>query len=201
MNLLELREAVRQALRDEDAAAQVWSDAVLDRHVREALGRLQARWPAVASIPFVVPAGGPAAWSPAYPAGYLWTEAVEHPVDARPRRFVPFREEGVQATPSLRPQGCAPIPGGTTVRLWFARGYALDGAAGEHPVQLDPAIVLGATLFACRDQAIALAPRLVSPETVRAYREMADRLQREWDAELRRAAAAAGAPMWRVEWC
>jgi hypothetical protein len=200
MNLTELRQAVRLALRDEDASAQVWSDAVLDRHVLDALARLQARWPAVESIPFVVPAG-PAAWSPPYPASYLWTEAVEHPVDSRPRRFVPFREEGVQAAPSICPRGCAPIPGGTTVRLWFARAYALDGASGEQPRQLDPAIVLGATLFACRDQAIALAPRLVSPETVRAYREMADRLQREWDVELRRAAAAAGAPMWRVEWC
>ena len=198
--LVQLRAALRQELRDENAAAYVWTDAVLDRHLLDALAQLQQRAPVIGRLELVVPAGNPARWSPAYPATYLWTEALEHPIDERPQKFVAFREEGLQAAPSICPLGAEAIASGSTVRLWYAHRYTLTAGGGDQPVQMEPSIVIGATYLALRDQAVAAVPKLVGRETVVGYREMAGRLAKEWEGELRRWRARGGGLMWRVEW-
>jgi hypothetical protein len=197
-----LRADLRRDLRDEDASAYVWTDAVLNRHLQHAIDRLQAVSPRQASVTRTVPLSPRRIdLSADVPATFSWVEAVEYPIDASPQAFLPFREE---PGPKVYLLGGSLPAVGDQMRVWYAARFTVDDASSDMPVGLEPTVLAGALAFACLDQAIDTVARITpagaGPAGYRAAGDAALRRFEEMVAELRaRAAPTLWRPVWRLE--
>src|SRR5438552_16188764 len=117
-NRATLRADLRRDLRDEDAAAYVWTDAVLNRHIQHAVDRLGAVSPRQTSLTKTAPLFPRRIdLSADVPATFAWIEAVEYPLDRSPQVFLPFREE---PGPKIYLLSDAVPAVGDQLRVWYA---------------------------------------------------------------------------------
>lgn len=165
MNIAEFRTLVRRDLRDEDPAAQRWTDDELDRHVQHALRDLGKAAP-VESVATVAAGGGSEVPLSSLP-GLLEVEAVEYPLDRRPACFVPFSRWGASLTLQAGP---APAQG-DQIRVWYTRLHTLDATSSTVPEQFEDTVALGAAAYAALAWASFAANRvnLGGEDTARRY--------------------------------
>jgi hypothetical protein len=196
-NLAQLRAALRIELRDEDAAAYLWTDAVLNRHLAHALQHVQVAAPVFASLTKTMPPDRRVDLTADVPATFLWLDAVEHPVDRFPNCFHPFREE---AGPKLYFLTAELPPAGEALAVWYAHGYTVTEGASDLPAELDRAVLLGARAFALADQAVDTADKLTPRDTVEAYRKLAAEARGGFGLVVEELRSRLGGPRWRVSW-
>ena len=131
------------------------------------------------------------------PAAFLYVDALEHPADEHPQKFLPFREEAGPKVYLLVETLPAP---GTQITVWYAASYTVAEGSSDLPFELDQVVLAGAAAYACADQAVDTVDKLTPRETAPSYRALGEaRLTRfaELLAQLRNRHAA---PRWRVAW-
>jgi hypothetical protein len=195
----QLRMALRQELRDEDAANRRWSDAALDRHLGQALRLVEEAAPAFGSLRTAVPT--PARrridLSADLPPRFLWLDAVEYPADREPQRFRPFREED-GATLYLMIE--EPPTAGEPIVVWYARGYTLTEAASDLPSELEETLLSGALAFALSGRAIETTDKLVPSDTPAGYARLGAAARERFERALRALQGRQGRPRWGITW-
>lgn len=202
-NMASLRaDSLRRDLRDEDATAYVWTDAVLNRHLQHALDELQRWAPRVTYADRVVP--NPSTQrldlSTTVGATFLYLLALEYPTDQYPPATIPFREEDGPKAYLL--QSTLPTAG-STLRVWYAAAYTLNDASSDVPADLTEALLAGGLLFALTDQSIDITNRLSVGPAAADYRAIRRSAESTWRTELasltnRPLAAPTFRPAWRT---
>ena len=200
-----LRASLRQDLRDEDSAAYIWTDAVLNRHLQHAITAIGETCPKIAYAAKVVAAGATyrLALTPGtdVPTSFLWLEAIEYPLDESPQVFLPFRQEGsYEGSLAAYILTRSALLVASTVRVWYAAKYVVSDGAGDMPVDLDRLAIDGAVSFALTDQSIDEIAKLTPKYSSVNYRAAADAATARWTAGLAAQAHRASAPLWRPSW-
>jgi hypothetical protein len=192
------RADLRRDLRDEDAAAYIWTDAVLNRHIAHAIDRVQTVAPRLASLAHVtVAAGRSIALTGLLPATYLWLEAIDVPIapDVPCRRA--FR---LEPGPTAVVLDGDPLGVGTAIVVWYAARYTVDDSSSDLPAYLEAVVLDGALAFAGRDQAIDVIARLnPSGDAPAQYRAIGDLAERRFEAAIDRLRLGSGVG-WRPVW-
>lgn len=141
----ELRIRLRRELKDEDPAAQRWSDAELDRHLDRALSDLSVAMPREQQTNFMMP-GGTREVDLSGLSGLLVVEAVEYPAGAFPPAYVGWTRRADRLTLLVD----APPAAGEQVRVyWLGRHTLTDTGSTLSPDQ-EELLVLGAAGYAAR---------------------------------------------------
>ena len=169
-----LRDRVRSALRDLDPNAARWSDAELDRHITRALSELTLAAPLEATTTVATTAGSRELSTGVLP-DFLELEAVEFPVDAFPRRNVPFSVWATTITLDLPSP-----PRGEEARLRYLARHTLDEEGSTLSEALDETLASGAAGHA------AIAYAAFAIDRLNAGDEVAERF-RVWGEERLRA--------------
>lgn len=148
MNLAEMRGRVRRDLRDEDPAAERWSDASLDRHIERAVAETSLAAPREAAATLAMAAGS-RTLDLAPLAGRVAIEEVEYPVGAYPPELPGFDLWGdaLELRTDRTPQAGEPV----VVR--YTAGHALDGAGTTLPEPLHDIVAGGAAAYAALEWA------------------------------------------------
>jgi hypothetical protein len=194
-----LRMDLRRDLRDEDAAAYLWPDAVLNRHLQHAIDDLQTVAPKLARLLKTVPSTAQRLdLTLDVPAIFGWVEAVEYPIDKYPQCFLPFREE---PGPKLYLLTESLPVAGDQVGVWYAGRYTVDDSASDLPARLEPVVLAGALAYACLDQAVDTIARLTpAGRGPGDYREVGEGARERFRASLEALRHSASPPMWRPTW-
>lgn len=171
--LADIRDRVRNDLRDLETDALRWSDAELDRHIARGLAELNLAAPREARAVLATTAGSRELATSALP-GFIALEAVELPVDAFPRRLVPFSVWAGTVTLELR----AP-PKGERARLSYLAAHTLDASGSTLPAGLEDVLAGGAAGYAAIARASFAIDRLNAGEAV------AERFRSWGEARLR----------------
>jgi len=178
--LVTMRAAVRQDLRDTDAAGYKWTDEELDRHLQRALADYTQVAPLMATTTVV--AGASASYDLSATPGWLWCERVEYPLDGRPRATVIF-EEVVRGQVTLLDEALPSV--GENVRFWYAKEHTLDAVSSTVPYEDEPLLVLGAVAYALLAYADYAIGRVgVSYRDPGDYRELGLAREQEFAARL-----------------
>ncbi len=162
--LTDIRTDVRNALRDLDGDAVRWSDAELDGHIERALTDLSLAAPLEATTTVATTAGSRLLATSLLP-DFLTLEAVEAPIDAFPRRRVPF---SVWAG-AITLEGPAP-PRGERVRIRYLARHTLDEEGSTVPEALNGILATGGAGHAAIAWAAFAIDRLDASEEVTAQR-------------------------------
>lgn len=158
--LPDIRDRVRSDLRDLDADATRWSDAELDRHISRALADVSLAAPAEATTIVATTPGSRELTTSVLP-NFLELESVELPVDAFPRRHVPF---SVWAdTITLEPPS---PPEGERARLRYLARHTLDEEGATLPEALEDVLATGAAGYAAIAWAAYAIDRLTAGDDV-----------------------------------
>lgn len=142
MNLSEMRVRVRRDLRDEDATAERWSDAALDRHIARAVAELSLASPREATAVLTATAGS-RDLDIASLTGRVAVESVEFPVGQYPPAHVEFTVWGETLT--LEMPG---LPGAQSVTVRYTAAHTLDAVGTTLPVALQDIAAGGAAAYA-----------------------------------------------------
>ena len=183
--LPDIRDRVRTDLRDLDPSASRWSDAELDRHITRALADLSLAAPLEGTTTVATVAGSRELTTNVLPE-FLELESVELPVDAFPRRYVPFSVWAETITLNLPSP-----PKGEQARLRYLARHTLDEQGSTLPEALDDVLANGAAARAAITYAAFAIDRLNAGEDVAGA---LPRLGRRASARLPRAPARARPP-------
>ena len=168
-----IRDRVRSDLRDLDPDAARWSDAELDRHITRALAELTLAAPREAMVTIATTSGSRELATELLP-GFLELEAVEFPIDAFPRRQVPFSVwAGTIALELPSP------PEGEQARLRYLARHTLDEQGSTLPEALDEVLAEGGAGHA------AIAYAAFAIDRLNAGEEVAERFRVWGEARLR----------------
>ncbi len=151
-----------------DTANARWTDAELDRAIGRAVGEYNGAAPLLGKVDLAM---GSSRWFDlSAQAGYLWCEAVEHPIDDEDGPLYRlFREDRAAKKVYVLGSG---LGEGENVRFWFAKAHTLDGTTSTIPVEHEELILLGAAGFAVLSMAEYVIDRVtVSGWAPRQYRE------------------------------
>ncbi|MER3398027.1 MAG: hypothetical protein C4316_05720 [Chloroflexota bacterium] len=141
----ELRARLRRELKDEDPAAQRWSDAELDPHLDRALSDLSVGMPREQQTDLTMP-GGTREVDLSGLAGLLVIEAVEYPAGMFPPAYVGW----VRRASTLTLLVDSPPAAGEQVRVyWLGRHTLTDTGSTLSPDQ-EELLLLGAAGYAVR---------------------------------------------------
>ena len=194
--LPDIRDRVRNDLRDLDADAARWSDAELDRHISRALADVSLAAPAEATTIVTTTPGSRELTTSVLP-NFLELESVELPADAFPRRHVPFSvwaDTITLETPSP--------PEGGRARLRYLARHTLDEQGATLPEALEDVLATGAAGYAAIAWAAYAIDRLTAGDDVaeryrlwgearlRAFREQLRERERPRRVRSRRTAPA-----------
>src|SRR5439155_2458195 len=125
----------RNDLKDLDATNYLWTTAELDRHIQHAVNDYQRILPQFTSITLTVVTVGSLTRRQQVtgpPAGYLWAERVEYPIDNDPPAYRPFWEEIVGAGSLYLPTGDPP-KAGDSLKVWYALTHSLTTLVSTIP--------------------------------------------------------------------
>ena len=147
MDLAEMRTLVRRDLRDEDPAAERWSDASLDRHIGRAVAELSLAAPREASATLATTAGARDV-DIATLTDRVAIDEVEYPVGAYPPVRATFSVWGETLT--LRSER---TPTGDPVVVRYTAAHTLDGAGTTLPEALHDVVAGGAAAYAALEWA------------------------------------------------
>jgi hypothetical protein len=190
---------LRDALRDDlqDTGSTTWTNALLERAVRKALGEFGSVWPLVGSATQAATTGQRRYDLSATP-GLLWVDAVEHPTDQEPIAFLPFREEARGIVSILGPT----LPAtGDTFTVWYSRSHTVDGVGSTIPVEYEELILTGAYGYAFLMRASDTIGK-INPSTwaPRQARDLAKVRLDEFNRGLKELRNRQASPSWRVHW-
>lgn len=158
--LPEIRDRVRNDLRDLDPTAARWSDAELDRHIGRALADLSLAAPLEATTTVTTTARSRELTTDVLP-DFLELESVEYPVNAFPRRYVPFAVWANTITLDLPSP-----PKGEHARLRYLARHTLDEEGSTLAGELDDVLATGAAGHAAIAWAAYAIDRLNAGEEV-----------------------------------
>ena len=195
MNTAEMRTLVRRDLRDDDPAAQRWTDDEIDRHVRHAVHDLSQAAP-VESVATIAAVAGSREVALSSLSGLLEVEGVEYPLGRDPACFVPFSRWGASLTLQL---DVLPA-GGDQIRVWHTKLHTLDATSSTVPEHLEDTVALGAAAYAALAWASFAANRvnLGGEDTARRYRVWGNERLDAFRHALGRAAARRGVRVRRM---
>lgn len=181
---------VRNDLKDLDSTNYLWATTELDRHIQHAVNDYQKIYPLLAEETItVVPDGNgntrrQSAGSP-LPAGYLWTEKVEYPIDHDPPSYLIFREELIDQGTLYLPTGDPPAVG-DLLKIWYAGVHSLTTSSSTLPTEHEEVITLGAVAYAAQAGTRYAVGRLnASAWTPRGLQEFASERMAAYLAVLR----------------
>ena len=144
--LADVRARVRQDLHDEDAAAYVWSDAVLDRHITHAVNDYSVDAPLEQKSTLTTTAGSRDI-SISSLTDLVAIERVEWPVGSYPQQFTGFSLWGTTLT-----LDCASAPAGVeNVYVYWTKKHSL-GATSTLPTPHEDLVAVGAVAYAALDR-------------------------------------------------
>ena len=193
----------RNDLKDLDGTNYLWTTAELDRHIQHAVNDYQRILPLVSALAITVVAVGPNSLTRRQqvtgpPAGYLWTERVEYPIDHDPPAYLPFWEEIVGGGSLYFPVGDPPTAG-DQMKVWYALTHTLTNATSTIPTDHEELIALGAAAYAAQAATRYAQHRLnASLWTPRGIQVFATERMAEYQArlaDLRAQYETAGRPM------
>lgn len=171
--LPEIRDRVRNTLRDLDLSAARWSDAELDRHIARALAEVSLAAPLEATTTVATTPGSRELSTTALP-DFLELRAVELPADAFPHRSVPFTVwAGTVALDLPSP------PRGERARIRYLARHTLDEEGSTLPEAFDDILATGAAGHA------AIAWAAFAIDRLNAGEDVAERLRRWGEGRLR----------------
>ncbi len=182
-NIAAIRTSVRKDLHDEDAAAYVWTDAVLDRHIGRAVTDYSIADPLeVKSTLTTTAASRDLAIASLTPL--VAVEAVEWPVGEFPPRRVGF---SVWATTLTMDVVAAPA-GVEDVNVYWLQQHTLDASSSTVPPADDDLIALGAAGYAALDRAVYAVNKINTggADVWARYNAFGDGALRQFRDELRR---------------
>ena len=171
--LPDIRDRVRSNLRDLDPNTARWSDGELDRHISRALADLSLAAPLEATTTVATTAGSRELSTSVLP-DFLELETVEHPVDAFPRRHVPFSVWAGTITLEMPSP-----PKGERARLRYLARHTLDEEGSTLPEPLDDTLAGGASGHA------AVAYAAFAIDRLNAGEDVAERFRAWGEARLR----------------
>ncbi len=158
--LADIRDRVRSDLRDLDSTAPRWSDAELGRHISRALADLSLAAPREATASVATTPGSRELPVSALP-GFIELLSVELPIDAAPRRSVPFSVWAGAITLDV-----PTAPNGEQARLRYLARHTLDAQGSTLPEALDDVLATGAAGHAAIAWAASAIDRLNAGEDV-----------------------------------
>lgn len=170
--LSDIRDRVRNNLRDLDLSAARWSDAELDRHISRALADVSLAAPLEATT-VVTTTPGSRELSTSVLRDFLELRAVELPADAFPHRSVPFTVWAGTITLDLPSP-----PTGERARLRYVARHTLDEQGSTLPEALDDILATGAAGHA------AIAWAAFAIDRLNAGEDVAERLRRWGEGRL-----------------
>lgn len=149
--LIEVRERCRASLAD--AAAGVWSDEHLDRHIEQALAELSLSIPRELAATLATAEGSRTLTVTL--DGLIEIEAAEYPTGQFPPAFIGFSSWGTSVSLHLDV-----APDGSDVKLYYTAAHTLDEDGSTLPDSLTGVLVTGATAYAAEEQASGTANTL-----------------------------------------
>lgn len=185
MDLPTMRARVETDLKD--MGNTVWTDAELDRAIARAIGEYSAAAPPLARVDVAM---GVSRWFDlSGQAGYLWCEAVEHPIDegSFPEgkggpSYRLFRED--RQARKVYVLGDTPAAG-ENLRFWYAKSHTLDDVGSTIPVEHEELVTVGAAGFAALQISVYSIDRLgVTGATPGRWREWAEERLQEFRSRL-----------------
>ncbi len=141
----ELRTRLRRELKDEDLAAQRWSDAELDRHLDRALSDLSVAMPREQQTDFTMP-GGTREVDLSGLSGLLVVEAVEYPAGMFPPAYAGWTRRANRLTLLVD----SPPAAGEQVRVYWPGRHTLTDTGSTLSPDQEELLVLGAAGYAAR---------------------------------------------------
>jgi hypothetical protein len=202
MDLEAMVARVRNTLKDLDETSPYWSDAEVEAAIVAALGEFAKACPDVASADldgdgstrtFDVADG-----EDTPPAGYLYTLAVEYPIDTDPPQYVPFSE---YTTGSVILRGVTPPDGTDNVRVWYAKAYDSEAETWTVPVEDEQTIEIGAAGSLAESGARYASGRInASVDAPGLLRKSAYGWGAEFRTRLNRARSRQVGPQWWTSW-
>jgi hypothetical protein len=146
---------VRKALHDEDAAAYVWTDAVLTRHIDHAVNELSIELPREMKTTLTATAGS-RDLSTSTLTDRVDIERVEWPVGEFPPRLVGFSAWASVLTLDVV---AAPNSAQSVYVYWTAK-HLVDASGSTIPTVFDDLLAAGACAFAALDREVFAVNKL-----------------------------------------
>ncbi len=143
MNLATMRARVRDAIKDLDSNGYYFTDAEIDSAIGRALTEL-ATSAAPAGIAYLSGDGESTTLAVTGVADYLYTLAVEYPLDRTPPTLLRFNERPAGSLVLLGPP---PAAGGNNVRVWYARSLSVEADPWLVQVSDEGTIEAGAAYY------------------------------------------------------
>jgi len=178
--LSDIRDRVRNDLRDLDTTAARWSDAELKRHLTRALADVSLAAPLEATTTIATTAGSRELSTSVLP-DFLELVSVELPAGAFPPRRVPFAVWAGTITLDL-----GSPPKGERARLRYLARHTLDDVDSTLPEALEEVLATGAAGYAAIASAASAIDRLNAGEDVaERFRAWGEARLRSFRAQLR----------------
>jgi hypothetical protein len=215
--LVAMETNVRNDLKDLDSTNYLWATSEIDRHLQHAVNDYQRVLPLIASTDIVVASSvsaGPLTpitsrqvLTPP-PAGYLWAQRVEYPIDQEPPMYLIFREEVPDGGSLYFPTGDPPVVG-DMMRIWYAKSHTLSAGVSTILLEHEELIALGAVAYAATSGTRYAVGRLNAsgwtPKGMAAFGIDRMKAYQAWLGELMESYAGSGTPMpqwgdWPSDW-
>jgi hypothetical protein len=182
-NIAEIRANVRKDLHDEDSAAFLWTDAVLDRHITRAVREYSIEAPLEQKTTLQTTAGTRDI-SVTSLTGRVDIAAVEWPAGEYPPCYVPFSMWHDTLTLDV----IAAPSAAEDVAVYWLKVHTLDATSSTVPAAHDELIAAGAAGYAALDWTSFAVNRINSGgDGVQArYARLADERLKYFHAEIRR---------------
>ena len=181
MNLATMRTRVRNGIKDIDAAAYYFVDAEIDAAITRALNDYCAR-AGQAGTHLINGTGSARVFALSAPADYLYTVAVEYPLDEDPPALIPYQEA---PSGTIRLLGTIPVAGASNVRVWYAKLILTADAIWAMPASEEDVIEIGTSYYLTLAGARFAATRLNSSQAVpAALAKLAEHLSRDYNRRL-----------------
>ena len=147
MNLTEMRQRVREDLKDTDAANERWSDDELNRHIDHALREFSQALPMEAKATMATTKGSRIIDISSL-SNRLIVYAVEYPIDQFPPKYQRFSL--FQDTITLLGEE---VPDGSNCHIYYGRLHILDTSTSTIPPQYEDIVATGAEAYALMEWA------------------------------------------------
>ena len=179
--LADIRARVRTDLHDEDAAAYVWTDAVLDRHITHAVNDYSVDAPLEQKTTLTTTAGS-RDLSLSTLTDLVAVERVEWPTGEFPPAFVGF---SLWADTLTLDATSAPA-GVEDVNVYWTKKHSL-GASSTIPTEHEDLIAVGAVAYAAHDRETFTINKInLGGEVWGRYKALGDERMSAFRRELRR---------------
>ena len=180
--LSQIRQRIRQDLKDTDSANYRWTDAVLDRHIDHAVREFSLACPRETKATLATTSGGREVDISSL-ADRVILFAVEYPMGKFPPRYQRFSL--YQDTITLLGEE---IPDGSNCCLYYGKLHTLDDTTSTIPSQQEDTIALGSEAYALIEYAAYTINRIsVGGEDVaRQFQRRGEELLNHFKKELKK---------------